>query len=107
MSEIRKLAELPEFPDNILGLRRGSVLEAMDEVVNQITLNVGTKIVIGYDGEYVRFGPFTWSIEQILEEIERGIWRITGSVWDLSDPEELAEFGRMIEHIEIGVDNPN
>jgi hypothetical protein len=109
MAKTKRLQELPKFPDNPLGLKRGSILEAIHPDVNQLMLAVGQRILIGYDGEHIRCGPFTWSVEQIVDEINKGIWKvIVGEDFiDLSDPEESREFALIIEHIDLISINPN
>lgn len=103
MAKIKKLHELPIFPKNSLGLKRGTILEAAHPDVNQLMLAVGQRILIGYDGEYIRCGPFTWSVEQLEEEISRGVWKIiVGEDFiDLNDPDESKEFALIIEQIII------
>lgn len=85
------------FPENSLGLVRGSLLRAIDPNVSQLGLTVGDVIPIGYDGEYVRSGSFTWSIEQLVEEVGWGIWEVAG-VCDLSTEENDRYFQRLVEH---------
>ena len=95
MPEVNKMAEdkeaadiaklFPEpFPENSLNLKRGSVLEAVYEDIGEWIdgLKPGDKIIIGFDGEYVSFLSYSWSIEQIVDEINSGYWKITGEVID-------------------------
>lgn len=101
--DIKKvLPGLPQFPENALGLRRGSVLESTSEVTAQLGIKVGERFPIGFDGEYICVEGFTWSIEQLVKEIkEMGWWKILGHI-DLSNPEWSVKFAREIEGIEIG-----
>jgi hypothetical protein len=98
--KVRQLAALPTFPENKLGLVRGSILQAKDETVSQLGLKVGHQIPIGYDGESVRCMGFDWDIDQLVGEIEAGIWEIVGKA-DLSDPQKSAEFARVVEQIQL------
>jgi hypothetical protein len=86
------------FPANGLGIQRGTLLRAVDPRVSQLGLGVGDLIPVGYDGEYVRCGPFTWSIEQLVQEVNDGIWEIAG-VCDLSTSEKRVRFERAIERL--------
>ena len=89
--------ELPEFPQNELGLKRGTILTAIDDAVSQLGMKRGDKIILGFDGKYIRCQGFTWSIEQITTEIEvYKIWKIDGEV-DLSDPARSLKFAQDIE----------
>lgn len=99
-TEVRNLKFLPEFPANPLGLVRGSILTAKHEAVSQLGLTVGQKIVIGYDGESVRCQGVDWDIDQLVEEINRGIWEITGKT-DLADPARSMDFARTVELVQI------
>ncbi|HSI21087.1 MAG TPA: hypothetical protein VLA04_05315 [Verrucomicrobiae bacterium] len=85
------------FPANSIGLQRGTVLRGSHPAVGQLGLEVGQEVPIGYDGEYVRCGPFTWSIDQLVQEVGGGIWEITGEVVNLADPKILNWFEIMVE----------
>ncbi len=87
---------MSEFPQNVLGLKRGTVLEAIHPIVRQLGLKIGDQIFIGFDGTYVCSGAFDWSIGQLINEIERGIWKICGSI-DLSNPLKKELFAIFIE----------
>jgi hypothetical protein len=85
------------FPENSLGLRRGSVLESAHQIVQeQLGIRVGDRIVVGWDGTYVRCMWFTWDIEQLVDEINAGYWTIVGHA-DLSDPETSQLFKEATE----------
>jgi hypothetical protein len=88
------------FPTNSLGLQRGTVLEALDEIVWQIGMKIGDRIFLGFDGTDVRFGSFDWSIDQLVNEIERGVWKVVGQV-DLSNEDASLEFARKVELLQI------
>lgn len=88
------------FPENGLGLQRGTILEATDEIVWQLGMKIGDRIPIGFDGKSVRCGPFDWSIEQLVEEVECGVWKIVGRV-DLSKEAKSLEFARKIELLQV------
>lgn len=97
---MKRVTELPAFPDNSAGLQRGTILEATSPAVGQLGLSVGDKIPIGFDGDYVRCGPFTWDADQLCDEIYMGVWRIAGAV-DLNGDELSARFAQDIERLEI------
>ncbi len=99
---LQQLTKLPDFPENPLGLKRGTVLRVAHPVItDQLGLKMNRLIPIGYDGECVRCGPFTWSIAQICQEItDRKWWEIDGHM-DLSDPTTMKEFNVLFEQIEI------
>jgi hypothetical protein len=97
---MRTVKSLPAFPENPLGLVRGSILAAKHEAVAQLGLKVGQEIVIGYDGEFVRCQGADWDIDQLVEEINGGFWEITGKA-DLSDPQRSMDFARIVERMEI------
>lgn len=87
-------AQTPKpFPENNLGLERGTVLVAKQAVLG---LLVGQKIPIGYDDQYICSGGFTWDIDQLVAEINAGIWDIDGSV-DLTNQIVQDLFGRLVE----------
>ena len=70
------LEKLPKFPENSLGLKRGSFLTVISPEVEKSTgLKVGRHVPIGYDGTLVRSGRLTWSIDQLVGEIrDKGSW---------------------------------
>lgn len=94
MSDLR----LPGFPKNFHGLKRGTILKALDDRVRMVGLKKGDRIPIGYDGEYIRCVSLTWNIEQIVEEILRGVWDVDGEL-DLSDPELSLQFAQHVERL--------
>jgi hypothetical protein len=95
------MLNLPEFPKNTLGIERGTYVRCADiEVQKQLGIKVGQSIPVGFDGEYVRFGPFTWSIDQLVGEIEGGYWEINGKV-DLSDEKVSRKFAKEVERLNI------
>jgi len=100
MSGLKRVTSLPAFPENNAGLKRGTILQATHEAVAQLGMKVGDKIPIGFDGKYVRCGPFTWGVEQLTSEIANGVWLIAGVV-DLSDPDRATSFANMVEQIEV------
>lgn len=99
---MKHLSQLPEFPENSFGLKRGTVLKVIDPFVTEcLGLAVLAIIPIGYDGEYIRSGGLTWDLEQIIEEIEEHhFWEIDGYI-DLSDKERSLRFAKKIEFVEL------
>lgn len=87
------------FPENKLGLRRGSVLQANKDNIHGLKgVEKGKKIFVGFDGECVRCGQLKWStIEHLEEEIKQGLWRITGEVINLTDLRAMDFFAQVIE----------
>ena len=67
-------------------------------VQDQLGVKIGRTIPVGFDGQFVRCGPFTWSIDSLIREVEAGYWSIDGQI-DLSDPVLSAEFAEEIEMI--------
>jgi len=103
MRELKRVTKAPEFPENELGLQRGTMLEALDPICKTIGVDVGQSIPIGWDGEYVRCQGCTWSVEQIVQEIsERHWWRISGQIMLEDAPAGVqALFHAVFEQIEI------
>ena len=86
----------PEFPEGTMGLKRGSILKANLDIPH-LGITRGFRFPLGFDGEYIRCTNLSWSIEKIEDEIQRGIWTITGEVSDLSSPERARHFIEKIE----------
>jgi hypothetical protein len=97
---MKKLKKLPDFPKNEYGLIRGTILEGNNEAVRLLGLEVGEKIPIGYDGEFIRCGGIVWSINRIMEEIKKGWWIVVGRI-DLSNLKLSKKFAKDIELIEV------
>lgn len=90
--------KIPEFPKNHSGLKRGTILRSISDLTKQLGIEKGEKIPIGFDGKYVRCLEFTWSIEQIQDEILSGIWEVIGEV-NLLDSQQSLKFARNIEQL--------
>lgn len=101
MKSYRQVTELAPFPKNPMGLKRGSILEAVNPIENQLAVMIGKRVILGYDGEFVCCGPFKWSTEKIVQEIRNGIWKIIDETYELVTHEEMAEFALKIEHLEL------
>jgi len=98
MAEAGKLV-LPAFPSNPLGIRRGTVIRSNHaDVENQLGVKVGEAIPIGFDGKYIRCGPFSWDMEQLIQEIDHGYWVIAGHI-DLSNKVVSLHFARDVERL--------
>ena len=90
--------EIPEFPKNVIGLVRGSIIVALTDRTSYLGIKKGERIPIGFDGEYICCGPtLTWSIDGLIEEIRSGIWKIAIDKVDFSDKEKSRCFARDIE----------
>lgn len=75
-----------EFPKNSLGLQRGScIISNHPRIKDELNLDIGMMIPLGYDGTFVRSGIFSWDIADLVDEIEKGYWKID-AVLDLSHP---------------------
>ena len=86
-------ALLKPYPENRLGLTNGSLLEcAHPAVTQQLGIPMGVPIPIGWDGESVRSGPFTWDAEQICEEVDGGFWKVLDKKVDFDDARQLFQF---------------
>ena len=83
----------PKFPDNHLGLRRGTVLKIIDyDKACNLHLKIGQLVPIGYDGKKVVSGHLKWAIDDLIHEIEiLHIWKIY-KILDLSDPDSRYHF---------------
>ncbi len=96
------MLSLPDFPKNELGLKRGTILKAKPALEGQLGLKTGNRIPIGFDGEYVRCYGFTWSIDQLVREIEElGYWEIDEEVIDLTDEPRSLKFAQEIELLHL------
>lgn len=96
-----EMLKIPDFPFNSMGIQRGTVIRSNDILVErQLGIKIGEKIPVGFDGEYVRCGPFTWSIDQLMDEIDYGCWVIDGLV-DLSNPLVSLGFAEKVEQLDI------
>ena len=85
------------FPENDLGIERGSLLEVIHPWVTEtMGLKVGTIIPVGYDGKWIRYGGFTWTIEKLVEEFRDEYWRIV-DVIDFTIPGVEEKFRKEIE----------
>jgi hypothetical protein len=85
--------KLPAFPTNRLNLQQGSLIVAADQLItDQLGVPVGQEIPIGWDGQYVRCAGFTWGVDQLCGEIEKGWWTISDQTVDFDDPRQAAFF---------------
>ncbi len=98
--ERKLVTSLPAFPRNVLVLQRGTILQAKDDRVRGLGLQVGARIPIGFDGERVRCRSLVWDVDQIVDEIGGGVWKVIGQA-DLSDPARSVKFARDIEGVEL------
>lgn len=64
-----------EFPANDLGLTNGSILSPVDDMPF-FGLSAGQKFSIVWNGQYIRAGGLTWSVEQLQKEINAKYWNI-------------------------------
>lgn len=90
---------LPQFPSNMFGLQRGSILMAARDIP-QLGMKKGDLLPVGFDGKYVRCLGFTWSIDKLQDEILDGIWEVTKEIIDLSDSERMRSFIQEVEQRE-------
>lgn len=85
------------FPENGHGFSNGVFLKCLHQAVEeQLGIPVGKSIPIGWDGEYVRCGPYTWSVEQLAEEIAGGFWEI-----DITKRMKLDELNDLISFLTL------
>jgi hypothetical protein len=96
MDDIKEEKEIPKFPENDMGLVRGSVLEALTDRVPYIAKK-GSKLPIGWDGKYIRCAGATWGLNDLKKEIEAGFWKIADEVIDLSDENVSQFFAKIVE----------
>lgn len=78
-----------DFPSNRHNLVNGSMIKATREGPGFTT---GLMIVIGWNGQQVCFNSLRWSVEQLCQDIDTGIWVIMDKALDLSDPKQLQAF---------------
>ncbi len=102
MSDLKVMAVQPPFPLNSIGLNRGTRIRCIhQDVQDQLGIPVGASIPLGFDGEYICCGPYTWDLEQLTSEIsQHKFWEIVETV-DLSDPTLNKKFAREIEGIDL------
>ena len=83
----------PEFPVNHLGLRRGSILKAIDyDTACRLGIRIGQLVPIGFNGKKVVSGRIEWDICDLIHEIEvQKVWKIY-KILDLSDPDSRHHF---------------
>ena len=62
-----------EFPKNKFGLQNGTLLSPK-EAMPWFGLKAGQMFPIFFDGTYVVAGGLSWSVEQLVSEIEAGYW---------------------------------
>lgn len=63
------------FPSNKMELKNGTTLKALADFP-WLGIEINKKFQIAWGGEYVRAGGLTWSVQQLIEEIEYGHWLI-------------------------------
>ena len=82
------------FPENDHGFENGVLIKCLHQAVeDQLGIPVGKSIPIGWDGQYVRCGPYTWSVDQLAEEIAGGFWEIdTTKRMNLDELNDLISF---------------
>lgn len=82
------------FPENGHGFDNGIFVKCLHPLVEaQLGIPVGQSIPIGWDGQYVRCGPYTWDVEQLAEEIAGGFWEIDATKrMDLNELNDLISF---------------
>lgn len=72
----KNVVALP-FPANDKGLTNFTTLRSKHpDVEEQLGIKVGDTIVITWDGRFVRYEEFTWSVLQLCQEIDWGAWEI-------------------------------
>jgi len=63
------------FPHNNKGLDNGTTLAATSDMP-WFGINVGQQFGIFWDGEFIRAGGLSWSIDGLSKEIDAGYWEI-------------------------------
>ena len=64
---------LPSMPENRHGLKNGTKIVAT-QPYPFFQVEHGEELALLWDGEYVRHGGLTWSVESISNEIDHGLW---------------------------------
>jgi hypothetical protein len=75
---VRIVNHFPPFPENSLGLRRGSYIHTRDErIAERFGFPVSQPIPLCYDGKVVRCNTVRWNIDGLLKGISEGVWEIS------------------------------
>lgn len=76
-------AHLPEVPENIHGIKNGTILRSQ-RFVEDVGINNKEDVVVYYDGTYINIGgvqsPYKITLEGLIEEINKSYWEVVGSV---------------------------
>jgi len=92
----KKALFFTDFPENNLGLKRGTILEA-NRNIPEYKLKKGEQLPIGFDGKDICCSSINWTVEQIENEIISGMWTITERCIDLRDYENAKSFIEKVE----------
>ncbi len=75
---LRIVNNLPPFPDNPYGLKRGSYIHSNNaELAEEFGFPVGQPIPLCYDGKLVRCHIIGWKIEDLVDGIKDGTWIVS------------------------------
>ena len=64
-----------KFPQNKFGIKYCATLISNDDQL-WCGLMMGDTFQITYDGKFVKSGGLSWSIDQIMNEIDKDFWTI-------------------------------
>lgn len=75
---LRIVKNLPPFPDNSYGLKRGSYIYTNNaELAEEFDFDVGQLIPLCYDGNLVRCCNIGWKIDDLVAGIKDGTWNVS------------------------------
>ncbi len=80
---IRLVDTFPEFPKNKHGLQRGSyIFSNSEEIAEQYEYPRREPIPLCYDGTHVRCNNISWTIDELVSQIDSGTWHLAGTSID-------------------------
>ncbi len=88
---VKEVTEIPPFPENSVGLVRGTILRSTRDE---------NEFPIGFDGVHVRTTNYTWVLDELIQEIAAGAWEIVG-ITDLSVPIRKRFFHCTVEKLKL------
>ena len=65
----------PNIPANRYDLNNGTKIVATQDYPF-FEMQKGDEILLWWDGEYIRHGGLTWSVESMCNELDNGLWEI-------------------------------
>ncbi len=76
-------ANLPEVPENILGIKNGTIIQ-MERGVPDKGVHAKEQLVLFFNGTMIHAGgvdaPLSWTLEELIEEVNKGEVNIVGEI---------------------------